>query len=837
MKGFPNNPRSDKRKRIMKKKTRGNLTALAGLCAAALAGGASGAALEVKLGETISRTWDDVEKDGYAYAPKQEHDPQSGKTRVWLPYGTRGVYYETTGLSLSDPGAAGTGVALATTIDGETSGRLVYKLRFDKPVGAFVIRAGWSEWGVGGGTVGGAEYSVDGRDWTVLREIAAAGIVEPLLDPAVAKAEGLHTRELYIRFFSRDKADPAAAHGPNRWMKLRLSGDPAWGDRAETFFSNQVQVWLTPSDRPGDAPAGPEPSVPTAVRADVPPLNNTGPWAVASGAEWGGDHPRFNPLLKEAGVRWLRHFPEWQTIQPRQGEWRWEIADAMVADARGHGIQTTGLFAYFAPWASADGGTRRGPVKDIRYWRDYVRATTARYRNDIRHWEVWNEFNGSFYQGIDKPREYAELTVAAFEEARRTDPGIAIGIGVANFDLGFLDAAIKAGAADHFDFVCVHPYENAAMLASGGETGFLSLAANLRRMLEANKQRRDIPLWITETGYQAPVEPDAAADALQAEVLAKTYLLAMAQGFERVFWFEARGPAYGHGTDHGLIRRDWTVRPAFTALRTLARTLGENPRYDGWLQTGDKGEGYGFVFDNGGKPVLAAWMPPGDEAEMKFDDDVSVVDLAGQATTLAAGRPCRLGRVPILIAGLPHAMAEEARSRKARPFPWGTDYGAADEVSCRLGAVNNERGVRQVHPQTTAVVNDLAESWRRTNFAHGDEGHYIYFRVDPAFAGFGRNRLAITVVAKRPAPDQPAGMNLCYESLKGYRNAGSWFAIPAEDGWHEHTWTVDDANFVGAWGWNFRLDTIASPGEVHVREVRVRRLDPPATAGPETERH
>lgn len=800
---------------------------LLGLCAVALVGtSAAAATLEVKLGQTISRSWDDVEKAGYAYGPKQEFDSKTKETHIWLPYGSKGVYYETAGMTMSDPGPQGTGTPLAMTRDGETSGRLVYKLRFDKPVGGFRLAAGWSEWGVGNGSVGGAEYSTDGQKWTLLREVSAGGLVEPLLDPSTTKVSGLHTREIYIRFFSRDKANPGNDFGPNRWMKMRMGGDPAWGDRAETFFKSQLQIWVSRSNKPGDAAVSEDPvaaPVPTAVRADVPLLNNVGPWGIASGAEWSGEFPKFNPMLKAAGVRWLRFFPEWQSIQPHLGTWNWEPADRLVVNARENGIEITGVFCFFAPWASADGGTRRGPIKDMQYWRDYVRASASRYRNDIRYWEVWNEFNGSFYQGINKPQEYADLTVAAYEEAKKVDPTTQIGMSVANFDVGFLDAAIKAGAADHFDFLCVHPYENAGSLMSGGESGYLSLASSLRRMLKANHQREDISLWITEVGYQAPVAPDAVGDAAQAEDLAKVYVLSVVQGFERVCWFEARGPAYGHGTDHGLIRQDWTLRPAYTALQALTRQLGEKPAYVGWLEIGDKG--YGFVFENAGKPVLVAWMPPEGSVNLKFDGAVRLVDLTGQATELAAGSSYPLTRMPVLVSNVPSALVDKARAQKAKPFPWGDDFTKKNVAVCRLGGVNQEEGLKQTNPKTSAVVNDLTTSWRRTDFSTGGEGHYLYFRTDPTFVGFGQNKLEITVVAKRSSPDKAAGMNLTYESLKGYRAADGWFTIPAGNEWTEHTWKVDDANFVGAWGWNFRTDSVSSPSEIHVKEVRVKRID------------
>ena len=119
--------------------------------------------------------------------------------------------------------------------------------------------------------------------------------------------------------------------------------------------------------------------------ADADPRDDASPWGMGSGAEWSGEFPKFNPMLDKAGVRWLRLFPEWQTTQPRQGQWNWKAADAMVASARANNIHLVGGFWYFAPWASADGGTRKGPIKDMQYWRDYVSATVGRYQKDVKY--------------------------------------------------------------------------------------------------------------------------------------------------------------------------------------------------------------------------------------------------------------------------------------------------------------------------------------------------------------------------------------------------------------------------------------------------------------------
>jgi hypothetical protein len=561
--------------------------------------------------------------------------------------------------------------------------------------------------------------------------------------------------------------------------------------------------------------------------AKADPRDGASPWGIASGAEWSGEYPRFNPMLHKAGVRWLRLFPEWQIIQPKKDQWSWKVSDAMAADARANNIHLLVCWAYLAPWASADGGTRKFPIKDIRYWRDYITGTVERYHKDVKYWEVWNEFNGSFGDSKNKVKDYAELVVTAYDAAKKVDPTAKIGLSVANFDVGFLDAVIKAGAVDHFDFICVHPYENLGAAAEGGEVGYLSLVGNLRKMLAANKQRTDVPLWITEIGFQAPVKAEPKGDAQQADLLAKAYLLSLVQGFDKIFWFEARGPAYGHGTDHGIIRPDWTPRPSYDALKTMTTLLGPEPRYLGWLDLG-KG-GYGFLFNGQKGNVLAAWSPAGKEYKVKFDAAVDVTDLASQQSSLPAGRELVLTQRPVFISDVPADLAKQAQTNVGKPYPWGGDYANAKVVACRLGAANTEDGLKQVNPKTTVVVNDLAESFRRPDFANPalkNEGRYVYFRVDPQFVPFGTKELEITIAAKRLAPDKAAEMDLCYESAKGYRETHSRWTIPKDNQWHENTWKISDANFVGQWGWNFRFDANGSPNEFLIKEVRMKKPDP-----------
>ena len=555
------------------------------------------------------------------------------------------------------------------------------------------------------------------------------------------------------------------------------------------------------------------------------PLDDNSPWAMGTSAEWAREYPKFNPLLDQAGVKWMRLFPGWHSIEPKQGEFKWEGADKIIANAKENHIRTLGTWVFFPGWAAADGkNPRQGPVKDIKFWSDYVTATATRYQKDIKYWEVWNEFNGGgFYLGKNKPQEYADLMVAAYDAVKKINPNIKVGMSVANFDTSFLDKAIKAGAANHFDFICVHPYENLGGVGGDGdgENTYLSMTTSLRSMLAENKQRADIPLWISEMGFAAPVAPDPALDSRQADVLVKGFILSIAQGFQRLFWFEARGPAYGKGKDGkpqdlGIIRPDWSFRPAYFALKTMTSILGPEPKYAGWLDI-DKG-GYGFMFQTPSGPVLVAWASAKGAQKTKFDSPVRVIDLAGKETQLAAGQILKLTRSPVFITKVPATVVSMAQANISKRFPWGGDFSQTDTVLERFGT-NVDQGIKG---GKVSIVNDLVESWGST-VVDGKNAKMHMFTVHPSFLNPIPKELEITVVARRIEADKPSDVTIYfYESSSGYKPATprTW-SIPAGDKWQEHTWKVSDANFIGQWGYHVAVET---PQGCLLKEIRIKKV-------------
>ena len=527
------------------------------------------------------------------------------------------------------------------------------------------------------------------------------------------------------------------------------------------------------------------------------------PWGISSGAEDSGKYPGFMPVMRDAGVTWIRYFPEWDTIQPAKGKWNWEWADKFVRFNKKAGVEVSGIFLYFARWASSDGGTRGFPVKNIADWEAFVSACVTRYKDDITYWEIWNEGNSPAFNKHGSPKDYADMIRAAYKAGKRANPKAKFAITCAAFDLHYFDQVIKAGAAGHFDYICIHPY-NSVGYVFGSEHLYMAMAGNVRNMLAANNQDAKMPIWMTETGLTTTDTPEQ--QRRQANALVRTYVLNLAQGIGKTFWFEACGPKYGEGV-HAILTDDFKPRAAYDAYAKMTKALGVNPQYLGWLREGEK---LSFAFGVGGEVVTVSWEGDSDPVYKRVK---------------------RLGHMNSPL------------------IPLGYDWSKAKEVWCELGETNKEHGLRQGNnnPRTDGVtVAGISKkhTFRRTDLIN--RRPFIYFDIDPTFAGWNDAKFEITVTARRAMPDVPTVCTIVYESKTGYHEYGKRITTPGlnvemlfenekfrapelwhlEPGtkWQKHVWKIKDARFIGKWGWRLELNAEMSAGDIEVREVKIKKF-------------
>jgi len=278
----------------------------------------------------------------------------------------------------------------------------------------------------------------------------------------------------------------------------------------------------------------------------------------------------------EVGSRWLRFDFNWSGMEPEQGVYDWSRHDAVVEAANERGLQVLGLIAYTPAWAREPGTDNKHPPTDPQDYAAFVRAAVEHYAPlGVRHWELWNEPNHSgFWKPCPDLEAYTRLLTLGYAAVKEIDPEAVVVSGGMSpaVDNGcniaprtFLAGIYANGGQGSFDALGHHPYSYPAY--PGDEYGWSSwyqmygTSPSLRSIMEEAGDG-DKPIWATEWGARiGSVDEDA-----QAAMLARAYEL-----FGSYSW---AGPlftyTYRDADSFGLVRSDWSVRPAWYAYYAAA---------------------------------------------------------------------------------------------------------------------------------------------------------------------------------------------------------------------------------------------------------------------------
>lgn len=330
-------------------------------------------------------------------------------------------------------------------------------------------------------------------------------------------------------------------------------------------------------------------------------------------------------MAAAAGVKWSREEFNWSRIEPERGRYNWSFYDRMVDTALAYGISVYGLISYWSPW------TKPCTPEGIADYAAYCKALVSRYKDKIKHWEVWNEPNIFFWTC---PKEmYADLLKAAYHAIKEADPEAQVlGCSTAGIDLSFIKMVMDKGAP--FDALTIHPYRAALV-----DDTFIRELQDVRA-LTAGSGGAPKDVWITEMGWPTDI-PHGVSERQQAGLLSRAYLCSAASGAVRnVSWYDFREdgdcPFYN---EHrlGIVRnRDLAPKPAYRALATVTKML-EGKRLVGRLDLGPGLLAYRFSDDR--RDTLAIWSLEKD-AILRLNlkgRSLRLRDLMGQSVPLKAG--------------------------------------------------------------------------------------------------------------------------------------------------------------------------------------------------------
>lgn len=355
----------------------------------------------------------------------------------------------------------------------------------------------------------------------------------------------------------------------------------------------------------------------------------------------------FLPLMLNAGSRWDRFDFPWPVLEPRQGEWNFTAQDQLVSDLRAAGMNILGILLWTPDWAATGDCIRstaasasplgrrptlwhtpalpgtvapmdgtplcmttppRGLSEEwddrttadgdpINYWGRFVYTLAYRYRDSVKHWEIWNEPDHHwFWSGTST--DYAQLLKVAYRAVKAACPDCTVLFGgIAYYEkphfyrwvLGQLKNDPEAGTSNYFfDVMAVHLYSRSSSI--------YDVTTAIRSGMQEFVPDR--PIWLTETGV--PVWDDETIytqtvpfiwSATQQEAAAfvlQSYANARAAGIQRYFYFRAHddwcdknrdgdcadtGVDYGMRELFGLVRDDRSLRPAYVAYQVATTYL------------------------------------------------------------------------------------------------------------------------------------------------------------------------------------------------------------------------------------------------------------------------
>jgi beta-glucosidase/6-phospho-beta-glucosidase/beta-galactosidase len=121
------------------------------------------------------------------------------------------------------------------------------------------------------------------------------------------------------------------------------------------------------------------------------------------------DMDRTLDLMTGAGFGWARQWISWESVEPTQGSYSWDVLDKVVATAERKNTKLMLILLRAPAWAAPNGGIPR----DKQLYARFVSTVATRYKGRVGAYEVWNEANlAGETGGTVNVGEYAELLKA-----------------------------------------------------------------------------------------------------------------------------------------------------------------------------------------------------------------------------------------------------------------------------------------------------------------------------------------------------------------------------------------------------------------------------------------
>jgi hypothetical protein len=299
-------------------------------------------------------------------------------------------------------------------------------------------------------------------------------------------------------------------------------------------------------------------------------------------------------MISGTGIEAVRVGFDWIVMQPEPRRFDWADYDRMVAAITRYNLGVLAIVMVTPQWAALTPDQSEfwlAPPSDMRTYARFVYELVNRYHESVQVWEFWNEPNVSIYwKPAPDPLRFAEMQRLGYLAAKYADPKCVVLLtGLAN-DLSeampqhmwyppeqFLEAVYTQIGGGYFDAVGRHPYTHPTW---EGLDVLIQRVEAIRVVMAANGDGSK-PLWLDEMGHCliGGLTEDG-----QAEWLTQVFdHMLSSTDYDAIFWYNFRNKpfesfGYEEGSEayicersHGLVRTDFTPKPAYYAYQDFIR--------------------------------------------------------------------------------------------------------------------------------------------------------------------------------------------------------------------------------------------------------------------------
>lgn len=286
----------------------------------------------------------------------------------------------------------------------------------------------------------------------------------------------------------------------------------------------------------------------------------------------------FIGLTKLAGVKFARERVHHAGTETSPGVYDWNRYGYVTKQFSRAGIRLSATCHKFAPWtlASPNNKLPQDLMTAYRVGKEFAKT----FGGQVDVWEFWNEPELPGFCN-ETPWELAAFSKAAYLGFKAGAPALPVTNGSfchAPESNLFAWEALQNDLAEYFDIFNFHIY--------GPLNTYPGIIANWKKILGEHGVA-GMPLWVTENGTSAEgvaaILPLSGRNRTQspeqemvwAEFIPKSQILLQSLGVARTFTFVL--PRYHEQEgrkEWGMLRGDYTAKPAFPAFATLTDRLG-----------------------------------------------------------------------------------------------------------------------------------------------------------------------------------------------------------------------------------------------------------------------